>query len=327
MWEQLVEWFSQLHAELFELLIQPLVFELGVSTHTEWAFDATFWFLLGLIEVLLMMTILGVWQRLQPAQTITNRRQVNIDVIYTLLHRLGGFTLVMYVVLQSPIDWLQSQITLLGFSPLNLESLIPGVTDIAWVAFIAYFIALDFVDYWIHRAQHRIQWWWELHAVHHSQQDMTFWSDQRNHLLDAGLRDVIFALVALVIGVAPGQFVTWIVLSRSLESFQHANIKVQFPGFIERLLVSPSFHRFHHAIGFGHEGKTFGCNFGVVLPWWDQLFQTADFRPGFVPTGIRDQLDGEDYGQGFWSQQVLAIKRMFGRRTMDAGLRVANKTI
>ena len=76
--------------------------------------------------------------------------------------------------------------------------------------------------------------------------------------------------------------------------------------------MSPSFHRRHHAIGFGHEGTARGCNFAVLFPVWDVVFGTADFRPGFLPTGIRDQLAGRDYGRGFWAQQWFGLRRLFG---------------
>jgi sterol desaturase/sphingolipid hydroxylase (fatty acid hydroxylase superfamily) len=54
-------------------------------------------------------------------------------------------------------------------------------------------------------------------------------------------------------------------------------------------------------------------NFAVLFPIWDILFRTADWRPGFVPTGIRDQLSGRDYGRGFWSQQWRALERIAGQ--------------
>jgi sterol desaturase/sphingolipid hydroxylase (fatty acid hydroxylase superfamily) len=165
----------------------------------------------------------------------------------------------------------------------------------------------------MHRGQHRIGWWWSLHAVHHSQRQMTFWSDQRNHLLDDLIRDVAMALVAVAFGAEPGQFVALLIASRVLQSVQHANLRWRWPGPLEAVLVSPSFHRLHHAIGYGHEGAARGVNFAVLFPVWDVLFGTADWRPGFVPTGIRDQLEGRDYGRGFWSQQGRAIGRWFGR--------------
>jgi sterol desaturase/sphingolipid hydroxylase (fatty acid hydroxylase superfamily) len=89
----------------------------------------------------------------------------------------------------------------------------------------------------------------------------------------------------------------------------------------ERVLVSPRFHRLHHSIGAGHESKGRGTlgghNFAVLFPIWDVLFRTGDFRLRYDPTGIRDQLaeeGGRDYGSGFWSQQWLGLRRVFGRR-------------
>jgi sterol desaturase/sphingolipid hydroxylase (fatty acid hydroxylase superfamily) len=57
-----------------------------------------------------------------------------------------------------------------------------------------------------------------------------------------------------------------------------------------------------------------GHNFGILLPWWDMLFGTANFEKRFDPTGVRDQVEqGRDYGRGFWQQQWLGIKRLAGR--------------
>jgi hypothetical protein len=89
-------------------------------------------------------------------------------------------------------------------------------------------------------------------------------------------------------------------------------------------LISPRFHRTHHAVGLGHEsqgqGSLGGCNFGVLLPVWDILFRTANFAPGWHGTGVRDQFEregpdgavrtGRDYGRGFWRQQWLGLVRM-----------------
>jgi MFS family permease len=44
-------------------------------------------------------------------------------------------------------------------------------------------------------------------TLHHSQRQMTQWTDNRNHLLDDVLNAVIWVLVAQMIGIAPSQFV------------------------------------------------------------------------------------------------------------------------
>ncbi|WP_332778153.1 sterol desaturase family protein [Polaromonas sp.] len=57
-----------------------------------------------------------------------------------------------------------------------------------------------------------------------------------------------------------------------------------------------------------------GHNFGVLLPWWDMLFGTANFEQRYDPTGVRDQVErSRDYGRGFWSQQWVGLKRLLGR--------------
>jgi sterol desaturase/sphingolipid hydroxylase (fatty acid hydroxylase superfamily) len=181
-----------------------------------------------------------------------------------------------------------------------------------------YLLLFDAVDYAIHRGQHHFNWWWQLHALHHSQRQMTLWSDNRNHLLDDVLRDGIFVLVALAVGIAPGQFVAVVAATQLLESLSHANVKLSFGPLFGRLFVSPRFHRLHHALGLGHEsagaGSLGGHNFAVLFPVWDLLFRTARFDAVYKPTGIRDQLQGRDYGQGFWAQQRLGLQRLFNRR-------------
>lgn len=53
--------------------------------------------------------------------------------------------------------------------------------------------------------------------------------------------------------------------------------------------------------------------FQLIQPAQSRLFGTARFGGDYSATGIRDQLDGRDYGRGFWSQQWLALQRMAGR--------------
>jgi sterol desaturase/sphingolipid hydroxylase (fatty acid hydroxylase superfamily) len=205
-----------------------------------------------------------------------------------------------------------------GLGTFHLDDLWPGVTDQPLVSFVLYLLAFDFLNYWVHRAQHRFTWWWKLHALHHSQRQLTMWSDNRNHLFDDLIRAVIVVVVAQLIGIAPGQFVAIVAFTQLSESLQHANVRLWFGRLGERLWISPRFHRVHHSIGIGHESSgrdtLGGHNFGVLLPWWDMLFGTANFEQRFDPTGVRDQIEqGRDYGRGFWSQQLLGLKRLAGR--------------
>ncbi len=319
----MIDWlggaFVAAQAWLFEGLVQPLLFAAGLMGYSEPAFDALEWLLIGAIEVALLAAVFVPLERSRGLEPVVDPRAVRVDVLYTLLHRLGGFTLFAFALLTPAVDALEAQLRLLGFSRLNIDQVWPGLTDVPVVSLLIYLVVLDFVDYWVHRAQHRVGWWWALHALHHSQRQMTFWCDNRNHLLDDLIRDALMAIVAVLIGVAPAQFVLLVVITRVMQSVQHANLRWRWGGPFERLIVSPSFHRLHHAIGHGHEGPARGCNFAVLFPVWDQLFGTADWRPGFVPTGVSDQLAGADYGRGFWMQQWLGLRRLARRGRAPGG--------
>jgi sterol desaturase/sphingolipid hydroxylase (fatty acid hydroxylase superfamily) len=310
--------FDSLQLALYESVVQPIVFGMGLGNLLEDAFDATGWLLWGLIQVAVLLLGIGLLERRWPVEPVTDHAAVRTDVFYTLIHRLGLVRLLMFFSIEPLWDGIAGQLRLAGLPTWQLDGLWPGVTDVAWVSFLIYLVVFDFVNYWVHRGQHQLNAWWALHSLHHSQRQMTMWSDNRNHLLDDVIVATVFALLARLIGVEPGQFVAITVITQLHESLQHANLRLGFGRIGERLLVSPRFHRLHHSIGIGHEsdgrGTLGGHNFGVLLPVWDILFRTANFDTRFDPTGVRDQLPeegGRDYGRGFWSQQWLGLLRFF----------------
>ena len=312
--EPIAGWFGALQGALFQSLVLPLLQLAGLAVYTEDAFNATEDVLWGAIEVALLMLLLIPLERRYPAERFARGAAVRTDVIYTLLHRLGLVPLLFFFTLRPLFESLQATLHLHGVPTPNLESMVPALATHPVASLVVYLVLLDFAQYAVHRAQHAFGWWWALHAVHHSQRQMTFWTDNRNHLLDSMLTESIFALVALAIGVPPAQFALLVVLPRLVESLSHANLRLSFGALGERLLVSPRYHRLHHAMLASPHGDYRGANYAVLFPLWDVLFGTADFRRDPGPTGIDDQLAGRDYGEGFWAQQWLGLKRLAGRR-------------
>lgn len=304
--------FDTAQQQLYELLLQPLVQALGLAAQAGEIYAGAGWLLAGLLQLLVMAVMLGLLERWRPVETVLDRGAVRTDWVYTAIHRLGLFQVLLFFTLDPLVDALAAEGRLWGWTPWQLDGFLPGVSDQALLSFLLYLLVFDFVGYWLHRGQHRWRWWWALHALHHSQRQMTRWSDSRNHLLDDLLHAAVFALLALLLGTEPAQFMALVLFTQLLESLQHANLRLRF-GPLEALLVSPHFHRLHHAIGLGHEGRAGGHNFGVLFPFWDRLFGTALEAP-LQPTGIRDQLPehgGRDYGRGFLSQQTLGVQRLW----------------
>jgi sterol desaturase/sphingolipid hydroxylase (fatty acid hydroxylase superfamily) len=316
--------FDMAQQGLFERAVQPALFALGLGSFIEDGYAATGWLLVGMVQLAVMVAVIAPLQRWRPVEPVRDRAAVRTDIVYTLIARLGLLRVALFFAVEPLFDALFGALRVSGWSTFHLDELWPGVTDGALASLLLYLVVFDFVEYWIHRGQHRFGWWWKLHALHHSQRQMTMWSDNRNHLIDDALHDCIIVVVAQLIGIAPGQFVAVVAITQLSENFHHANLRLWFGRVGERLWVSPRFHRLHHSIGIGHETagpKTLGGhNFGVLLPWWDMVFRTADFRLRFDPTGIRDQVEPDaegrlrDYGRGWWSQQWLGVLRLAGRR-------------
>jgi sterol desaturase/sphingolipid hydroxylase (fatty acid hydroxylase superfamily) len=308
--EGLRELFVAIQAAIFEWVVQPAMFKLELMAYAEDAYEAIETAMIGVLEIAVLVALLKPLELWRPVEQWAERRAVRADVIYTWLHRLGVLPLLIFLLLAIPFNELEIWLRMNDIVRPNIEDVIPGLARNSIGAFVIYLLLLDFVEYVMHRLQHRFNWWWALHSLHHSQRQMTFWTDDRNHLLDDVITSAGVALAALIIGVPSGQFFLILIATRMIESLSHVNARLSFGWLGERLLVSPKFHRAHHAIGVGHEGQYRGCNFATLFPLWDILFATANFKSAWEPTGIRDQLDGRDYGVGFWRQQVLGLLRL-----------------
>jgi sterol desaturase/sphingolipid hydroxylase (fatty acid hydroxylase superfamily) len=292
---------------LLEHGILPVLYAIGAM---DWAEDLYRWLdfaLFGLLQVVVVYLVCRPLEAWRPVERWPSGRVVRTDMVYTLLTRLGILPLLAFVLLASVQaaweGWLVEQ----NLVPPTLEELLPLLRAHPVLAFFAYVVVLDFGEYWRHRAQHRFGWWWALHSVHHAQRQMTFWTDDRNHVLDDILAALWFGAIALLIGVPPERFPLILLLMRLVEALSHANVRLHFGRLGERLLVSPRYHRFHHGeLSVANAGR----NYAVLLPVWDWAFGTADFRRDrFDPTG--DPAAPPALITGSWlRQQASGLARM-----------------
>jgi sterol desaturase/sphingolipid hydroxylase (fatty acid hydroxylase superfamily) len=132
---------------------------------------------------------------------------------------------------------------------------------------IVILIAMDGMNWVAHVANHRSEALWRFHALHHSQEDMSVFTTFRTHPLShvSYLPSLLPALVLGASGVVPGMA---IVVYGAFVTLPHANLRWTF-GPLRGVLVSPAFHRLHHANEpvAGHQA----VNFGFVLVIWDRL--------------------------------------------------------
>ena len=145
-------------------------------------------------------------------------------------------------------------------------------------------VALDAGNWAAHGASHRWEGLWRVHALHHSQEDMSVLTTFRTHPLSHA--SYLPALVPALILAANGTLPEAAVIAYAcLVTLPHANLRWTFGPF-GRIVVSPAYHRLHHASV--PVGDRQAVNFGFVLVCWDRLagcsVQPAGSEP--VPTGI-----------------------------------------
>jgi len=294
---------------LYESAVQPTLYALGMMEYADRVQEWLDFALLGVVQIILVYAVCRPLEAMRPVEEVTNPSAIRTDVLYTLIARLGLLPLIAFVLLSSAERMLNGLLADAGFVPPTLETLFPVLRDMPLLALLLYVVILDFGEYWRHRFQHMFGWWYALHSVHHAQRQMTFWTDDRNHLLDDAIAALWFGALALLIGVPPTQFVLIVMVRQLAESLSHANVRLDFGKLGERIFVSPRFHRIHHGIlSAGEDGR----NYAVLLPVWDWIFRTGDFdRTSYPRTG--DPEAPEILATGGWLRQQIEGLRQFGR--------------
>jgi len=291
---------------LEEHVVIPVLYALGLMNWEEVALGWSLFAVYGAAQVVLTYAVCLPLERWRPVERWPDKKAVTVDILYTLISRVGLLPLITFVLFYRIQVFMTGWLTDNGWVPPMLERFVPFLLGKPALTFFVYVVILDFSEYWRHRLSHMVRWWYALHSLHHAQRQMTFWSDDRNHLLDDTIGFIWFMAVGLAIGIPPMQFPLLVLLLRFIESLSHANTRLRFGWFGERLLVSPRFHRAHHGL---MAAGIASVNFGAVLPWWDMLFRTADFSHGYVPTG--DPTAEEALATGSYAaQQFAGLRRM-----------------
>ena len=290
---------------LHENLLLPLLWQLGWMEWDDAAFMWALFAVYGVLQVAINLAVCMPAERFWPLQRGPGGGLVAIDVLYTMIARVGVFPLITFFGFYALQTWLNGLLADHGYVPVTLDRMFPALMGMPVVTFLIYAVILDAADYWRHRFSHRVGWWYGLHSVHHAQTRMTFWSDDRNHVLDDLIAYVWLIATGLLIGIPPMQFPLLVLALRLVESLSHANTRLGFGWLGERILVSPQFHRAHHGLLAAGQQS---FNYGAVFPWWDMMLGTAQFRHDIIETGDAGASPALVSGS-WWEQQAGGLAR------------------
>ncbi|TAH20375.1 MAG: fatty acid hydroxylase family protein [Cytophagales bacterium] len=140
------------------------------------------------------------------------------------------------------------------------------------------FIALDFSGYWVHRIAHQVNFFWNKHAIHHSSEDFNLACALRQSISSFVNLFTFFLLPAALLGV-PAQIITIVAPIHLFAQFWYHTQHIGKMGFLEKIIVTPSHHRVHHAINSEYLDR----NHGQIFIIWDKLFGTFQEELPNVP--------------------------------------------
>jgi sterol desaturase/sphingolipid hydroxylase (fatty acid hydroxylase superfamily) len=147
-----------------------------------------------------------------------------------------------------------------------------------WLTYVIAFIVLDFAGYVVHALDHRVNFFWNSHIIHHSSEEFNLACALRQSISVFVRLFVILLIPAAVLGV-PKEVIAVVAPLHLFAQFWYHTRHIGKMGWLEKIIVTPSHHRVHHAINPEYMDK----NYGQIFIIWDKLFGTFQEELENVP--------------------------------------------
>jgi len=177
------------------------------------------------------------------------------------------FTNALLMLLNASID-LSFRVLYIGILAWFFDKRFLEPLDNHFLYWLTLFLAEDFIFYILHYVDHKSRLFWAIHVTHHSSEYFNLTTGFRSSVFQPLYRFIYF--VPLVIaGFRPADIVLMYSIAQIYGILVHTKY-VNKLGWLEKVLVTPSHHRVHHASNIEYLDK----NMGMCLIIWDKLFGT-----------------------------------------------------
>ena len=174
-------------------------------------------------------------------------------------------------------DVLGLSITLLSYEWMSIH-LALFQQEVSIASILIAFIVIDFYGYWSHRLSHQINFLWNKHAIHHSSEEFNLSCALRQSISSFVNLFTFLLLPAAIVGVPAKVIAITLPIHLFLQFWYHTK-HIKKMGILEKIIVTPSHHRVHHAINPEYMDK----NHGQIFIFWDKLFGTFQEELDDVP--------------------------------------------
>jgi len=224
-----------------------------------------------------LVLVFELWERLRPARHGDRYGQLKLDalsfVFAIIANRICTGVIARYT---------GGHVGLISTIPAYLEKL-PLAVRIGLAILV-----VDFIIYWLHRAQHRFAILWRTHAWHHSPEHLYWLSGFRTSLLHSFINNIPQVVVPIAIfHLTPFETAIGYSLGLCIQFWEHTNLKVNI-GALEWIFITPDYHRVHHSAT-----HKVGKNLGTTFTFWDRMFGTfvdPHTFPEQFPLGLGEEI-------------------------------------
>jgi len=209
------------------------------------------------------LTIFSLLESAVPLMSLNYKRwkHAGVNIFFTLTTILVNFLLAFILVKFS--DWVVG----------NEFGFLQWVELPLWAQLILGLMLLDLIGaYAAHWVQHHVQWMWQFHLVHHTDQHIDATSANRHHPGESVIRFVFTILATVTVGAPMWLVFLYQSMSAALSQFNHANFVL--PNWLNNILVlficTPNMHHVHHHYRMPYSDT----NYGNIFSFWDRIFRT-----------------------------------------------------
>jgi sterol desaturase/sphingolipid hydroxylase (fatty acid hydroxylase superfamily) len=115
---------------------------------------------------------------------------------------------------------------IIGVTSFDLQGANPLRNFPMWAILIIGFLLRDFVQWWIHRLLHKVDFLWQFHKVHHSVEEMGFAAHLRYHWMENIVYRTIEYLPLALIGIGLYDFFIIHIFTLAVGHYNHSNIHI-----------------------------------------------------------------------------------------------------
>lgn len=196
-------------------------------------------------------------------------------------------------------------------------------TLVDWHAFgplqlVPCFLIAELLGWLLHYVKHRNAFLWKFHFQHHRESQYNIWLTAHTHALEVVVSGCILALVLTLAGFSVVTIEIYLVYYGFMKAFQHSAHDYSL-GRLDRVLVTPRYHRLHHEVNSV-------CNYAITLTLFDVLFRTATWPPATSPASAVKYGVGatDDVPFGFWKEMTFFVTDRADKHAKSPRSREAN---